>query len=82
MIENKLVSPYKQQILVKEKNLVSDYVDMYLNKTDANQMLVFGELAKKYNYSMASILETINAIRTPKIPMNANENRRLDSSAM
>ena len=31
---------------------------------------------------MASILETINAIRTPKIPMNANENRRLDSSAM
>lgn len=53
MIENKLVSPYKQQILVKEKNLVSDYVDMYLNKTDANQMLVFGELAKKYNYSSA-----------------------------
>ena len=31
---------------------------------------------------MASILETINAISTPKIPMNANENRRLDSSAM
>ena len=34
------------------------------------------------NYSIASILETINAIRTPKIPMNANENRKLDNSAM
>ncbi len=53
MIENKLVSPYKREILIKERNLVSDYVDMYVNTPDANQMLVFGELAKKYNYSSA-----------------------------
>ncbi|WP_312208262.1 hypothetical protein [Empedobacter sp.] len=53
MTENKLVSPFKKEILLKEKNLVSDYVDMYLNKPDANQMLVYGELAKKYNYSNA-----------------------------
>ena len=33
-------------------------------------------------YSIALILETINAIKTPKIPMNANENRKLNNSAM
>ena len=33
-------------------------------------------------YSIALIRDTIKEIRIPKIPMNANENRRLDSSAM
>ncbi len=31
---------------------------------------------------MALILETIKAISTPKTPINAKENRRLDISAM
>lgn len=33
-------------------------------------------------YSIALIRETINAMRIPKIPMKANENLKLDSSAM
>ena len=34
------------------------------------------------NYSIPLILDTIKAITNPKIPMKANENRKLDSSAI
>ncbi len=33
-------------------------------------------------YSIALILDAIRAIANPKIPIKANENRKLDNSAM